>query len=156
MARLYRRGRVRAFQALFEAEFERVGAEVALEREGGQRLSAAEREHAERLVAGVQARREELDAIIREVAPAFPVPQLAVVDRTVLRIALYELLFNNAAVPVAAVINDAVELAKTFGSDSSRRFVNGVLGTVSRARLPAPEEALIGSAEETEEPSGAL
>ncbi len=156
MARLYRRGRVRAFQALFEAEFEQVSAEAALEREGGQRLSAAEGDHAARLVAGVQARRAELDAIIHETAPAFPVPQLAVVDRTILRIALYELLFNNAAVPVAAVINDAVELAKTFGSDSSRRFVNGVLGTVSRARLPASEEALIGSAEETEEPSGAL
>ena len=74
MARLYRRGRVRAFQALFEAEFERVSAEAALEREGGQRLSAAEGDHASRLVAGVQARRAELDAIIREAAPAFPVP----------------------------------------------------------------------------------
>ncbi len=82
-------------------------------------MSAAEADHAARLVAGVQERRAELDAIIRETAPAFPVPQLAVVDRTILRIALYELLFNNAAVPVAAVINDAVELAKTFGSAHS-------------------------------------
>ena len=109
-----------------------------------------------------------LDAIIVEAAPAFPIGQIAMVDRTILRIALYEVLFNNAAVPIGAVINDAVELAKTFGSDASRRFVNGVLGTVSRQRLPdlmpkpppnpgtALEEALAAPKAETEEPSGAL
>ena len=164
MARLYRRGRTRAFQALFEAEFGRVSAETALQRVSGQRLSEPELDFAAALVAGVGERRAEIDAIIAEAAPAFPVPQIAVVDRTILRIALYEVLFNNAAVPIGAVINDAVELAKTFGSDASRRFVNGVLGTVSRQRLPdmppqteqVLEEALAAPQAETEEPSGAL
>jgi N utilization substance protein B len=168
MARLYRRGRTRAFQALFEAEFGRVPAHAALERASGERLSEAELAFAATLVEGVQERRSEIDAIIAEAAPAFPIGQIAMVDRTILRIALYEVLFNNAAVPIGAVINDAVELAKTFGSDASRRFVNGVLGTVSRQRLPdllpkpppnpgpALEEALAAPKAETEEPSGAL
>jgi len=168
MAKLYRQGRRRAFQALFEAEFERTGARAALERGGTEKLSAADLAYAEAILDGVGKHREEIDSIVQEVAPAFPISQIAIVDRTVLRIALYELLFNNAAVPVRAVINDAVELAKTFGSDASRRFVNGVLGTVSRERLlngdvpdgPSREanqqEVLAGTPAETEEPSGAL
>jgi len=156
MAKLHRRGRVRAFQALFEAEFGRVEPLAAARREAGERLSAAEAAYAERVVAGVTAHQPEIDAVIREAAPAFPVDQIALVDRTVLRVALYELLFNNAAVPAAAVINDAVELAKTYGSDASRRFVNGVLGTVSRTRLPAPEQAFAGRPDETEGPRGAV
>ena len=137
-----------AFQALFEAEFGRTPAGTALARELESRPApAAERAYAERIIAGVSAEQAELDATIREFAPAHPVADLSLVDRVVLRIALYELLFNNAAVsggspyegpPVGAVINEAVELAKTFGSDASRRFVNGVLGTVSRERLPRP------------------
>ncbi len=156
MAKLYRQGRTRAFQALFEAEFERTDALAALQRGGTEKLGAADLAYAEAIVGGVLAHRDEIDGIVQEVAPAFPISQIAIVDRTVLRIALYELLFNNAAVPVRAVINDAVELAKTFGSDASRRFVNGVLGTVSRERLPEREEALAGTHAETEEPSGAL
>jgi N utilization substance protein B len=156
MAKLYRLGRTRAFQALFEAEFDRITAAAALQRGGTQKLSEADRVYAEQIVAGVAEHRVEIDAMVQEVAPAFPVPQIAIVDRTILRIALYELLFNNAAVPARAVINDAVELAKTFGSDASRRFVNGVLGTVSRERLPAREEALAGPPAETEDPNGAL
>jgi N utilization substance protein B len=172
MAKLYRQGRRRAFQALFEAEFERTNARAALQRGSAEKLSPAELAYAETIVDGVGDHREEIDMIVQEVAPAFPISQIAIVDRTVLRIALYELLFNNAAVPVRAVINDAVELAKTFGSDASRRFVNGVLGTVSRERLPTqpdgpnqpdgptPEanqqEVLAGTPAETEDPSGAL
>jgi N utilization substance protein B len=168
MARLYRRGRTRAFQALFEAEFGRIPANAALKRPSGERLSEAELAFATTLVAGVQKHRSEIDEIITETAPTFPIGQIAMVDRTLLRIALYEVLFNNAAVPIGAAINDAVELAKTFGSDASRRFVNGVLGTVSRQRLPdsspkpppnrgaALQEALAAPKAETEEPHGAL
>ena len=157
MAKLYRHGRKLAFQALFEAEFGRTSAADALVREAESvRVAAAEMEFAEALVAAVSAQRAQLDATIAEFAPAHPVSALALVDRVVLRIALYELLLNNAAdpagsVPVGAVINEAVELAKTFGSDASRRFVNGVLGAVSRARLPTPE----GQAE-TEASRGAV
>ena len=151
MAKLHRQGRRLAFRALFEAEFRRATATAALARELKTRRSpAAEVQFAEALIAGVTAEQASLDATIAEVAPAHPVSALGIVDRVVLRIALYELLFNNAAapageppagaVPVGAVINEAVELAKTYGSDASRRFVNGVLGTVSRERLPGSEE----------------
>ena len=140
MAKLHRQGRRLAFEALFEAEFGRATAAAALARTlESARVPAAERGFAEGLVAGVSAERAALDGTIREVAPAHPVSALALVDRVVLRIALYELLMNNAAVPTGAVINEAVELAKTFGSDASRRFVNGVLGTVSRERLRSPD-----------------
>lgn len=142
MSSLYRPGRLRAFQALFEAEFGGADAEAALERRQVEApLAAADLRFAAALVAGVTQHRAELDARIHEVAPAWPVDQLPTVDRTLLRIALCELLFNNAAVPVGAVINEAVELAKTYGSDAGRRFVNGVLGTISRRRSePPPEE----------------
>lgn len=85
---------------------------------------------AEELVKGVVDNREELDAIIQRFAPSFPVDQLSAVDRNVLRIAIFEIKIEGKA-PVKAVINEAVELAKTFGSDSSPRFINGVLGSVS-------------------------
>ncbi len=144
MTKLHVLGRRLAFQALFEAEFGRATAAEALARESGaRRVAASDRRYADALIAGVLREQPALDATIGEFAPAHPVSALGIVDRVVLRIALYELLFNNAAtpsggVPVGAVINEAVELAKTFGSDASRRFVNGVLGTVSRERLPQP------------------
>jgi len=82
-----------------------------------------------RLVEGVVAHRDEIDPYIAEAAPAFPVAQLPVVDRNVLRLALYELLYEPD-VPTKAAINEAVELAKRFGGMNSGRFVNGVLGTI--------------------------
>ena len=144
MAKLHVLGRRLAFQALFEAEFGRATAAEALARESeSRRMAASDRRFADAVIAGVLREQQVLDATIGEFAPAHPVSALGIVERVVLRIALYELLFNNAAtpsggVPVGAVINEAVELAKTFGSDASRRFVNGVLGTVSRERLPQP------------------
>jgi len=79
------------------------------------------------LVEGVTQHRAKLDEIIRLLAPEWPVGQLAIVDRNILRIALYELQ-NSDDVPIKVAINEAVELAKTFGSDTAPRFVNGVLG----------------------------
>jgi len=81
------------------------------------------------LVEGVQSHRRQLDSIIEEHAPAFPVDQMAPIDRTILRIALYELVFTSS-VPVKVSINEAVELAKTFGGTGTPRLVNGVLGSV--------------------------
>lgn len=87
----------------------------------------------ENLVHGITARRQELDDIITKAAPEWPIAQIAPVDRNVLRIGLYELLFGDRnEVPPKVAINEAIELAKTFGGDSSGRFVNGVLGTVYR------------------------
>jgi N utilization substance protein B len=72
--------------------------------------------------------RDRLDTLIQKYAPAWPVAQIAIVDRNILRIALYEL-SGATATPPKVAINEAVDLAKLFGSDNSSRFVNGVLGT---------------------------
>lgn len=85
------------------------------------------------LVQGVIKHLSELDQIIEKAAPQWPLDQIAIVDRNVLRLGLYELLFGNREeVPPKVAINEAIELAKSFGGDSSGKFVNGVLGTVYR------------------------
>lgn len=83
------------------------------------------------LVDGVVAVRDELDDIIRPIAPEWPIEQIARIDRNILRMAVWELK-NGTDVPPKVVINEAVELAKAFGSDNSSKFVNGVLGTAFR------------------------
>lgn len=80
------------------------------------------------LVLSVLEGRPTIDALIQRFAPAWPLQQLSIVDRNILRLAVHELL--SEATPAKVAINEAVELAKTFGSDSSPRFVNGVLGSV--------------------------
>lgn len=87
------------------------------------------REFAEELIEGVREGLTRLDQVIHQYAPAWPVDQLSVVDRNVLRIALFELLFR-ADTPRKSAVNEAIELAKSFGSESSARFVNGVLGSI--------------------------
>jgi N utilization substance protein B len=125
------RARVITLQALYEAD--QTGHDPALSVE---RLSTAERAseqtaaYAEHLVLGIKERRQDLDEHIRRSAPQWPVEQLAVVDRNILRIAIYEMLLDGET-PLRVAVNEAVELAKTFGSDSSPRFVNGVLGALS-------------------------
>ena len=84
------------------------------------------------LLRGLLENRQELDKLIQTYAPAWPVHLLAPIDRNILRIALYELLYHTDT-PAKTAINEAVELAKVFGSESSARFVNGVLGTVMTA-----------------------
>jgi N utilization substance protein B len=90
------------------------------------------REYAATVFSGVLQHLEPIDAHIGEAAPAFPVGQLAAIDRNVLRIAIYELMEQRKTVPVKVAINEAIELAKNYGSENSGRFVHGVLGTVSR------------------------
>lgn len=85
------------------------------------------------LVAGVDAKRSELDALLQPVAPDWPIEQIARMDRIVLRIGAYELIFGSD-VPPKVVINEAVELAKAFGGDNSSKFINGVLGTLLRQK----------------------
>lgn len=84
------------------------------------------------LVNGVQDHLSELDEALQPIAPDWPIAQIARVDRVVLRIGLYELLYHQEIVPPKVAINEAIELAKAFGSDNSSRFVNGVLGTAYR------------------------
>ncbi|PIR83508.1 transcription antitermination factor NusB [Candidatus Kaiserbacteria bacterium CG10_big_fil_rev_8_21_14_0_10_56_12] len=83
------------------------------------------------LLKGVLAKKEDLDTVITKAAPDWPLERIAPIDRNILRLGLYELLFaDRTQVPAKVAINEAIELAKTFGGDSSGRFVNGVLGAV--------------------------
>jgi N utilization substance protein B len=82
-----------------------------------------------RLVRRVMEMQDELNAVIHRFAPAFPVGQIALVDRNVLRIALYELLYIPS-IPIGVIVDEAVEVANHFGSEGSAAFVNGVLGTI--------------------------
>ncbi|MEK7149591.1 MAG: transcription antitermination factor NusB [Patescibacteria group bacterium] len=90
-----------------------------------------EPEFAWRLANGVIEHLKEIDEIIRKAAPQWPLEQLPVVDRNVLRIGLYELIYaDRAETPEKVAINEAIELAKNFGGESSGKFINGVMGTV--------------------------
>lgn len=92
-----------------------------------------ETEFAKELVNGVIEKIDELDAVIEKAAPAWPINQVAIVDRNVLRIGIYELLFGNRdEVPPKVAINEAIELAKSYGGENSGKFINGVLGTIYR------------------------
>jgi N utilization substance protein B len=91
------------------------------------------------LVMGVINSRDKLDALISGAASSWPVDQMAKVDKNILRLAIFEILFNND-VPTKAAINEAIELAKSFGSDSSSRFVNGVLGAIVASQPKEREE----------------
>ena len=132
-AQRQRKAREGALQVLFEVDLVSHDVDDVRARQFDQMLLAdGFRQFAERLVDGVLAHRDELDALVAAVAPAWPVPQLPRVDLNILRLALCELLYSTD-VPVGAVINEAVELAKRYGSENSGKFVNGALGTVPRA-----------------------
>jgi transcription antitermination protein NusB len=86
--------------------------------------------YADELVGGVRQHLAAVDALIQKAAPAWPFEQMARIDRNIIRIALYEALFRSQRVPFKVAVNEAVELAKAFGSESSSRFVNGVVGKI--------------------------
>jgi len=89
------------------------------------------------IVKGTVSHLPEIDKIIEKAAPEWPLDQITIIDRNVLRIGLYELLFGNKEeVPPKVAINEAIELAKTFGGESSGKFINGVLGTVYKEINP--------------------
>ena len=126
-----RRARALALQALYEVNSAGHGAEEVvnhlLTEEG---LSEENANFIRELVRGTIQNKEKIDETIQNFAPAWPIEQIPVVDRNILRLAIFEILLDNK-VPVKVAINEAVELAKTFGSDNSPKFVNGVLGSVS-------------------------
>lgn len=132
-------GRIVALQTLYEYEFRtQCGDETAtsgdiLSRNLERYESAIQdRTFVEELIDGVIVKAAELDEKIQPIAPEWPIAQIARVDRTILRMGLYELLYRGDVVPPKVAINEAVELAKAFGSDNSSRFINGVLGTAYR------------------------
>ena len=130
-------GRIVALQTLYELDF-RVEAEdqdldvAAVIEPNISRYSEVldDTEFIQELIQGVRTKAEELDSIIQPIAPDWPLSQIARIDRTILRMGVFELKFSTSNVPAKVVINEAVELAKDFGADNSSKFVNGVLGTV--------------------------
>ncbi len=95
---------------------------------GGEDVDQSFMDH---LLSGVLAKKDDIDLVIGKAAPEWPLERIAPIDRNILRLGLYELLFaDRSQVPAKVAINEAIELAKTFGGDSSGRFVNGVLGAI--------------------------
>lgn len=126
-----------AIQSLYEWDFKNKNNELLPEiiernlNEFGPGLK--EKEFVQSLIDGVIKNRKELDGIIEKAAPMWPIDQIDRIDRNVLRLGLYELIFENKEeVPPKVAINEAIELAKSFGGESSGKFINGVLGTVYR------------------------
>lgn len=135
-----RKARIIALQALYEGDSsghkpERVIARLLAEKPLHEEIAA----FAHSLVTGVMQHKSSIDDIIKKLAPTFPINQIATIDRNLLRLAIFEVLFDNR-VPVKVAINEAVELAKMFGSSSSQKFVNGVLGTVVTRYLSKKED----------------
>lgn len=140
-------GRIVALQTLYEYEF-RVQANDAsadaativarnLERYD---TTIQDKEFVKKLVEEVISQQADLDTKLQPIAPEWPIEQIARVDRTILRMGLYELLYFADIVPPKVAINEAVELAKAFGSDNSSKFVNGVLGTAYRTLVEGQNE----------------
>ena len=128
-----------AMQSLYEWDFAGKPPDTIdgiLERnlqEFGPGLEQTNQEFVQRLAKGVIEHSEEIDAIITKAAPEWPIDQITLIDRNVLRLGLYELIFGNKEeVPPKVAINEAIELAKNFSGEAAGKFVNGVLGTVYR------------------------
>ncbi len=132
-------GRIVALQSLYEYEFRlqsedpTVNIDEILTRNLDRYEAAIEdKTFVTKLVKGVLKVQKDLDDKIAPIAPDWPIDQIARIDRNILRIGVYELLHQAKIVPPKVAINEAVELAKAFGSDNSSKFINGVLGTAYR------------------------
>ena len=125
-----RKARIIALQVLYELDCTEHKAEEALAHLTIEKALPQEvPSFSEQLIQGVLHNKSKLDELIGHFAPAFPVEQMSIIDRNILRLAIFEILFDNNT-PHKVAINEAVELAKTFGSDSSPRLINGVLGSI--------------------------
>lgn len=131
-------GRIIALQTLYEQDFRRASGDADFDLTSVLARNIARYEtmvddkaFIDRLVHGVTKYEKALDTALQPIAPEWPIDQIARMDRVILRIGLYELTYQKD-VPSKVVINEAVELAKAFGSENSSKFVNGVLGTALR------------------------
>jgi N utilization substance protein B len=139
-------GRIVALQTLYELDF-RIEVdeqdldieEVILRNISRYSEIVDDKEFIEALIHGVLSNENDLDAFIQPLAPDWPLDQIARIDRTVLRMGLWEMQHTSSKVPIKVIINEAVELAKGFGADNASKFVNGVLGTAAR-KLKLVEE----------------
>jgi N utilization substance protein B len=139
--RIRRRARIIAIQALYELDLTNHSPVVVIQRRIEDKAFPPEAvPFVRHLVFGVLQYKEHLDSLIQRYAPEWPIEQMAPIDRNVLRMALFEFSVDGQT-PVKVAINEAVELAKLFGSDSAPRFVNGVLGSLAGEDLPIPTGA---------------
>jgi N utilization substance protein B len=126
-------------QSLYEWDFNHGKSDLVsiLERNLGEFAAGIdEPDFAWRILKGIAEHLKEIDAVILRVAPEWPMEKIAIVDRNILRIGLYELLYADPSeVPPKVAINEAIEIAKNYGGPSSARFVNGVLGTVYNEKV---------------------
>jgi len=142
-----RKARFIAFQSLFELDFqgfkkEKLEQDLILLRNIGEFAGEKQKEFIEFLFHGVLKKQKIIDTMIEKAAPEWPLFQINLIDRNVLRIGIFELVFgNHKTVPPKVAINEAIEIAKAFGSDSSGRFINGVLGTIYRELKKTEEKA---------------
>ena len=139
MAGIRRKARIAALQALYELDCTKHKAEEALAHlTTEEKLPQQALSFSEELVRGVLQHKSELDALIKKSATTFPAEHMPIIDRNILRLALFEILFHHRTpvdkTPLKVAINEAIELAKEFGSDSSPRLVNGVLGAITTER----------------------
>lgn len=132
-------GRIVALQTLYEFEFRTQSNDTTVDIEEvlGRNLERYESaiddtQFVHDLVKGVIEYQTVLDEKLQPIAPEWPLDQISRIDRATLRLGLYELLYRKEVVPPKVAINEAVELAKAFGSDNSSKFINGVLGTAYR------------------------
>jgi N utilization substance protein B len=136
-------GRAIALQSLFEWDFyeHKINLDEAIENSVEEFAPGfSDRDFINRLVHGVELKIADIDKIITTTAPEWPINQLPLVDRNILRLGLYELLYgDHKEVPPRVAINEAIELAKTYGGQNSGKFVNGVLGTIYR-ELGEPDQ----------------
>jgi len=129
-----RLARVAALQTLYEVDCSQHDWQSAFaSRMAEEPLPKAAEEFARELVEAVVVFRTSLDELIGRIAPEWPLDQMAIVDRNILRMGIYEVLYSNST-PLKVAINESVELAKLFGSDNSTRFINGALGTLANDR----------------------
>jgi N utilization substance protein B len=126
-----RKARSMTLQALYEIDCtDHAIEEVIGSHIDDENLSTRDEQFFREFVCGVLKHKKRLDALIHRHAPEWPVSQMAIIDRNILRMAIYELAVSQNT-PLKVAINEAVELAKVFGSDSTPRFINGVLGTLA-------------------------
>lgn len=143
--------RALVLQTLFESDMTGVisydAARVVLQRNAKEfELGTSDVQFAESLLQGVIAKLDEINEVIKHAAPQWPLDKVAPIDRNVLRIGLYELLFGDrGSVPPKVALNEAIELAKSFGGEQSGKFVNGVLGSVYRD-IGEPQKADVSKA----------
>ncbi|MBL8147195.1 MAG: transcription antitermination factor NusB [Anaerolineae bacterium] len=140
-----------ALQVLYESDASHHPPGEVLARQLQERQPTAEAaDYARYLVEGVTSHQETIDPIIHEYAPEFPVTQIAVIDRNILRIAVFEMVIDHRQ-PVGVTIDEAVKLAKIFAADSAPGFINGVLGSLAKTRTPpTAQEASKTQAEDAE------